>query len=198
MTRARGLHATRSSIRSDNGTSSLPERRIARRFFLCRWHRAHTYHPLNVRISTAADRWPGSRARISCAPCPGHMCASGEPLGAAATLRLRRGMYTFFAHSSYVNHALFRISRTSARSYNRETHGNGHDRFEDLIVMLMQHSGMSAIGEPRNVVNGLIPRPLLREYTQGDCVHRVFQGAVPDVAYRPRTRQGDDSRAEIY
>ncbi len=35
-----------------------------------------------------------------------------------------------------------------------------HDRLEDLIVMLMQHSGMSAIGEPRNVVNGLIPRPL--------------------------------------
>jgi hypothetical protein len=38
-----------------------------------------------------------------------------------------------------------------------------HDRFEDLIVMLMQHSGMSAIGEPRSVLNGLIPRPLLRE-----------------------------------
>ena len=49
--------------------------------------------------------------------------------------------------------------------------------------MLMQHSGMSAKGEPRNVVNGLIPRPLLREYTQEDQVHRVFQGAVPDVAY---------------
>ncbi len=58
-----------------------------------------------------------------------------------------------------------------------------HDRYEDLIVMLMQHSGMSAIGEPRNIVNGLIPRPLLREYTQEDLVHRVFQGAVPDVAY---------------
>jgi hypothetical protein len=49
--------------------------------------------------------------------------------------------------------------------------------------MLMQHSGMSAKGEPRNVVNGLIPRPLLKEYTQEDCVHRVLQGAVPDVAY---------------
>ncbi len=58
-----------------------------------------------------------------------------------------------------------------------------HDKFEDLIVMLMQHSGMSAKGEPRNVVNGLIPRPLLREYTQEDRVHRVLQGAVPDVAY---------------
>ncbi len=36
-------------------------------------------------ISTSADRWPGSQARISCAPRPGHMCAPGEPLGAAAT-----------------------------------------------------------------------------------------------------------------
>ena len=45
-------------------------------------------------ISTSADRWPGSQARISCAPCPGHMRASGEPLGAAATRRLRRGMCT--------------------------------------------------------------------------------------------------------
>jgi hypothetical protein len=42
---------------------------------------------------------------------------------------------------------------------------------------------MSAKGEPRNVVNGLIPRPLLREYTQEDRVHRVLQGAVADVAY---------------
>jgi hypothetical protein len=55
--------------------------------------------------------------------------------------------------------------RMSARSYVQQ--GNPwktrHDRLEDLIVMLMQHSGMSAQGEPRNVVNGLIPRPLLRE-----------------------------------
>ena len=48
MTRARGLHATRSSIRSDNDTSSLPVGRIERRFFLFRWHRAHTCHMLNV------------------------------------------------------------------------------------------------------------------------------------------------------
>ena len=45
LTRTRGLHATRSSIRSDNDTSSLPERRIACRFFFSRWHRAHTCHP---------------------------------------------------------------------------------------------------------------------------------------------------------
>jgi hypothetical protein len=52
LTRARGLHATRSSIRrSDSDMSSLSERRmlqrIARRFFFSRWHRAHTYHHLN-------------------------------------------------------------------------------------------------------------------------------------------------------
>ncbi len=58
-----------------------------------------------------------------------------------------------------------------------------HDRPEGFIVMLMQHSGMSAKAEPRNVVSGLIPRPLLGDYTQEDRVHRVFQGAVPDVAY---------------
>ena len=49
--------------------------------------------------------------------------------------------------------------------------------------MLMQHSGMPAKGEPRNIVNGMIPRPLLRDLTQEDRVHRVLQGAVPDVAY---------------
>ena len=145
MTRARGLHATRSNTRSDNGTSSLPEQRIACRFVLFRWHRAHTCHPLKCQvcdlrrpmawfpgayalralswahgrvwgaagrgchipaspgsarfarssyvnralfgISTSADRWPGSQARMACAPCHGHMCTSGEPLGAAATRR---------------------------------------------------------------------------------------------------------------
>ena len=150
MTRARGLHATRSNIRSDNGTSSLPEQRIERRFVLFRWHRAHTWHALKCQvcdlrrpmawfrgayvlralswahgrvwgaagrgchtpaspgsarfarssyvnralfgISTSTDRWHGSEAHMSCAPCHGHMGASGEPLGAAATRRLRRGV----------------------------------------------------------------------------------------------------------
>jgi len=152
MTRARGLHATRSNIRSDNGTSSLPEQRIACRFVLFRWHRAHTCHPLKCQvcdlrrpmawfpgayvlralswahvrvwgaagrgchtpawpgiahfvrfsyvnralfgISTSADRWHGSQARMSCPPCPGHMCASGEPRDAATPRWLRRGMRT--------------------------------------------------------------------------------------------------------
>ncbi len=152
LTRARGLHATRSNIRSDNDTISLPERRIACRFVMFRWHRAHTCHPLKCQvcdlrrpmawfpgahvlralswahvrvwgaagrgchtpvwpgsahfvrssyvnralfgISTSADRWPGSQARMSCAPYPGHMCASGGPLGAAATRRCGRGVRT--------------------------------------------------------------------------------------------------------
>ena len=149
-TRARGLHATRSRIRSDNCRSSLPERRIECRFVLFRWHRAHTCHALKCQvcdlcgpmalfpgaydlralswvygrvwgaagrgchtpawpgsahfvrssyvnralfgISTSADRWPGSQARMACAPYHGHMGASGEPLGAAATRRLRWGV----------------------------------------------------------------------------------------------------------
>ena len=152
MTRARGLHATRSNTRSDNGTSSLPEQRIACRFVFFRGHRAHTCHPLKCQvcdlrrpmawfpgaydlrdlswahgrvwgaagrgchtpaspgsahfvrssyiyvnralfgISTSTDRWPGSQARMACASYHGHMGASGEPLGAAATYRLRRGV----------------------------------------------------------------------------------------------------------
>jgi len=66
-----------------------------------------------------------------------------------------------------------------------------HDRFEDFIVMLMQHSGMSAKGEPRNVVNGQIPRPLLRDRTQEDRVRRAVQGAIPDVEY---TDPGDGKK----
>jgi hypothetical protein len=89
LTRTRGLQAARSSIRSDNDTSSLPERRIACRFFLVRWHRVHTCHPVHFRTATSADRLPpGSQAHMTCAPCHGHMCASGEPLGAAATYRI--------------------------------------------------------------------------------------------------------------
>ncbi|MEI7747102.1 MAG: hypothetical protein WCJ28_06150, partial [Actinomycetota bacterium] len=66
-----------------------------------------------------------------------------------------------------------------------------HDRFEDFIVMLMQHSGMSAKGEPRNVVSGQIPRPLLRDRTQEDRVRRAVQGAIPDVEY---TDPGDGKK----
>ena len=50
MTRARGLHASRSSIRSDNGTSSLREQRVESRFVLFRWHRALTCHALKCQV----------------------------------------------------------------------------------------------------------------------------------------------------
>ena len=114
LTRTRGLHATRSSIRSDNDMSSLSERRIARRFFLYRWHRAHTCHPLNFRTATSADRWPpGSQACMTCAPCPSW--AHVRVWGAAG-----RGCHTpaspgsaHFVRSCYVNRALLGIS-TSA------------------------------------------------------------------------------------
>jgi hypothetical protein len=46
--------------------------------------------------ATSADRWPGSQARMSCAPCSGPLGAFEEPLGAAATRRLRRGMRTLY------------------------------------------------------------------------------------------------------
>ena len=144
LTRTRGLHATRSSIRSDNDMNSLPERRVACIFFFSRWHRARTMPPpkfqdsdlrrpiaawfpgasdlralswahLRVRgaaergchipgwlgidrfarssyvnralfgIPTSTDRWPSSQARMTSVPCHGYICASGEPLGAAAT-----------------------------------------------------------------------------------------------------------------
>ena len=71
-----------------------------------------------------------------------------------------------------------------------------HDRFEDFIVMLMKHSGMSAKGEPRGVVSGQIPRPLLRDRTQEECVHRVVQGAIPDVAYT-NPSDGKEKIAEL-
>ena len=151
LTRTRGLHATRSSIRSDNDMSSLPERRVACLFFfspvascahvpppkfqdsdlrrpiaawfpgayvLCalswahvrvwraagrgcptpawlgiaRFARSSYVNRALFGISTSAVRWPGSQARMTRAPCHGHMGASGEPLGAAATRRLRRGV----------------------------------------------------------------------------------------------------------
>ncbi len=40
---------------------------------------------MSVLTATSTDRWAGSQARMTCAPCHGHMCAAGEPLRAAAT-----------------------------------------------------------------------------------------------------------------
>ena len=152
MTRARGLHATRSRRWSDNDASSLPEQKnrvqillvpmascahvprpkcqdsdlcgpmawfsganilravswTTRRVWGAAGRGCHTpASPGNAHFvcfpyvnralfgtASSTDRWPGSQARMSCAPYPGHMGASGEPLGAAATRRLGRGVRT--------------------------------------------------------------------------------------------------------
>jgi hypothetical protein len=109
MTRARGLHATRSSIRSDNGTSSLPEQRIECRFVLFRWHRAHTCHALKCQVCDLCGPmawYPGAYDLRALS------WAHGRVWGAAG-----RGCHTpaspgsaRFARSSYVNRALFGIS----------------------------------------------------------------------------------------
>jgi hypothetical protein len=109
MTRARGLHATRSSIRSDNDTSSLPEQRIECRFVLLRWHRAHTCHALKCQVCDLHRpmAWfPGAYDLRALS------WAHGRVWGSAG-----RGCHTpawpgsaHFARSSYVNRALFGIS----------------------------------------------------------------------------------------
>jgi hypothetical protein len=109
MTRARGLHATRSNTRSDNGTSSLPEQRIECRLVLFRWHRAHTCHALKCQVCDLHRpmAWfPGAYDPRALS------WAYGRVWGAAG-----RGCHTpaspgsaRFARSSYVNRALFGIS----------------------------------------------------------------------------------------
>ena len=114
-TRTRGLHATRSSMRPHNDTGSLPERRVACRFFLFRWHRAHTCHTLNFRTATSARptaAWfPGasdlralSWAHVRVRGAAGRGCHIPDWLGSAR-----------FARSSYVNRALFGISTSTDR-----------------------------------------------------------------------------------
>ena len=114
-TRTRGLHATRSSIRSHNDTGSLPERRVARRFFLFRWHRAHYVpHPKcqDSDLGQTDTAWfPGASdlralpwAHLSVRGAAGRGCHSPAWLGIAR-----------FARSSYVNRALFGISTSAVR-----------------------------------------------------------------------------------
>jgi hypothetical protein len=67
LTRTRGLHAARSSIRSDNDASSLPERRIACRFALFSWHRARTCHALKCHVCDlrVGTQLGGRRVRLA-------------------------------------------------------------------------------------------------------------------------------------
>jgi hypothetical protein len=81
----RGLHAARSSIRrSDNDTSSLPERRIACRFLLFRWHRAHTCHPLTFpsQVTQVSDLLTDSPGRL--APSPRRVLPARPIMGTCA------------------------------------------------------------------------------------------------------------------
>ena len=109
LTRARGLHATRSNIRSDNGTSSLPEQRIACRFVLFRWHRAHTCHPLKCQVCDLCGpmAWfPGAYGLRALSWAHGRVWgAAGRGCHIPASPGSAR-----FARSSYVNRALFGIS----------------------------------------------------------------------------------------
>ena len=110
LTRTRGLHATRSSIRSDNDMSSLPERRVACIFFFSRWHRARTIPPPKFQDSDLrrpiAAWFPGasdlralSWAHVRVRGAAERGCHIPAWLGIAR-----------FARSSYVNRALFGIS----------------------------------------------------------------------------------------
>ncbi len=69
------------------------------------------------------------------------------------------------------------------------------DRFEDLIVMLMQHSGMSAKERSERADT---TTALERIHTGGLRASGIPRGCPGRGVHRPRTRQGDDSRAEIY
>jgi hypothetical protein len=112
MTRARCLHATRSNTRSDNDTSSLPERRIACRFFLFRWHR-HVPPPKcqDSDLHRQMVSFPGayvlralSWVHVPVWGAAGRGCHTPAWPGSAR-----------FAHSSYVNRAVFGISTSADR-----------------------------------------------------------------------------------
>jgi hypothetical protein len=155
MTRAlaRCLHATRSRFRSDNDASSLPERRIACGFFLFRWHRAYTSDTGNVSPDSDLHRPMGwfpaseSQARMTCAPCHGHMCAAGEPLRAAAT-RLQRSIsrikHDYIGRTDKVRTP--RPSRHVANSLSRPPGRRGatHVRVEDERLGRMFWAGRHA------------------------------------------------------
>ena len=47
----------------------------------------------------------------------------------------------------------------------------------------MKLSGVSVRVEPRNMVNGLVPRTLMRDPTQKQLLQRALQGAIPDMEY---------------
>ena len=53
----------------------------------------------------------------------------------------------------------------------------------DYTALIMKLSGVSVRVEPRNMVNGLVPRTLMRDPTQNQLLQRALQGAIPDMEY---------------
>ena len=115
LTRTRGLHATRSSIRSANGTSSLPERSVARRFFTfpvasCahvpppEFQDSDLRRPMVAWFPGASDLRALPWAYVRVRGAAGRGCHLPAWLGSAR-----------FARSSYVNRALFGISTAADR-----------------------------------------------------------------------------------
>ena len=58
-----------------------------------------------------------------------------------------------------------------------------HNKFLDHLALILKISGVPAKVEPRNLVNGFVPRPLQRDPAQNRLVNRALQGAIPDQAY---------------
>ena len=115
MTRARGLHATRSSIRSDNDMSSLSERRVACKFFFfpvasCahvpppKFQDSDLRRPIAAWFPGASDLRALSWAHVRVRGAAERGCHTPAWLGIAR-----------FAPSSYVNRALFGISTSADR-----------------------------------------------------------------------------------
>jgi hypothetical protein len=115
LTRTRGLHATRSSIRSDNDMSSLPERRVACIFFFfpvasCahvpppKFQDSDLRRPIAAWFPGASDLRALSWAHVRVRGAAERGCHIPAWLGIAR-----------FARSSYVNRALFGISTSTDR-----------------------------------------------------------------------------------
>jgi hypothetical protein len=139
LTRTRGLHATRSSIRSANGTSSLPERSVARRFFTfpvasCahvpppEFQDSDLRRPMVAWFPGASDLRALPWAYVRVRGAAGRGCHLPAWLGIAR-----------FARSSYVNRALFGISTAAVVCVNRPRPA------PDVTDRRASYSGRSAV-----------------------------------------------------
>jgi hypothetical protein len=108
LTRTRGLHATRSSIRSDNDMSSLPERRVACIFFFSpvascahvpppKFQDSDLRRPIAAWFPGVSDLRALSWAHVRVRGAAGRGCHIPAWLGIAR-----------FARSSYVNRGFIR------------------------------------------------------------------------------------------